>query len=155
RMRRMASETIPEAVWPRLSELIARGTGLHFPPERRRDLLRGLTSAAEELGFADVAECADGLLKTSLSSEQLHTLASHLTIGETYFFREPRTFEALANTVLPALIQRRRGRDQRLRLWSAACATGEEPYSLAILLRQLLPDWEDWRVTILATDINQ
>ncbi len=85
----------------------------------------------------------------------MHTLASHLTIGETYFFRERKTLDVLATKVLPELIDRRRGRDQRLRLWSAACATGEEPYSLAMLVQQLLPDWRDWRITILATDINQ
>jgi chemotaxis protein methyltransferase CheR len=79
---------------------------------------------------------------------------SHLTIGETYFFRERKTFDALAQRILPELIRRRRGREQRLRLWSAACSTGEEPYSLAILVQQLLPDWRDWHVTILATDIN-
>ena len=57
--------------------------------------------------------------------------------------------------MLPELFRRRRGREQRLRLWSAACSTGEEPYSLAILVRQLLPDWQDWNLTILATDINE
>ena len=66
-----------------------------------------------------------------------------------------KAFDALAEHVLPELIRRRRGREQRLRLWSAACSTGEEPYSLAILIRQLLPDWQDWTVTILATDINE
>jgi chemotaxis protein methyltransferase CheR len=107
------------------------------------------------LGFADAAACTDWLLSTPLATAQLHTLASHLTIGETYFLRERSTFDALLQSVLPELIRRRRGREQRLRLWSAACSTGEEPYSLAILLRQLLPDWRDWHVTILGTDINE
>jgi chemotaxis protein methyltransferase CheR len=149
------TEVVPEVIWPRLSELIADRTGLHFPPERHRDLQRALQSAAAEFGFADSARCAEWLLSTPLSRSQLQTLASHLTIGETYFFREPQTFDALSQHILPALIQRRRGRDQRLRLWSAACSTGEEPYSLAILVRQLLPDWPDWHVRILATDINE
>jgi len=150
----MQNDGIPEALWGRLSEFIAQNTGLHFPPERRSELHRGFTAAAEEFGFADSARCADWLLSASLTRPQLHTLASHLTVGETYFFRERNTFDALAQRILPELLRRRRGREQRLRLWSAACSTGEEPYSLAILVQQLLPDWRDWHVTILATDIN-
>jgi chemotaxis protein methyltransferase CheR len=150
----MQTDGVPDALWRRLSEFIAQNTGLHFPPERRSDLQRGFTAAAAEFGFEDSARCADWLLSASLTRPQLHTLASHLTIGETYFFRERKTFDALAQGILPELICRRRGREQRLRLWSAACSTGEEPYSLAILVQQLLPDWRDWHVTILATDIN-
>jgi chemotaxis protein methyltransferase CheR len=146
---------VPAALWPRLSEFVAEQTGLHFPPERRADLQRALLGAAAEFGFADSASCVEWLLSTPLTRPQLHLLASHLTIGETYFFRESQTFDALAQHILPALIQRRRGRDQRLRLWSAACSTGEEAYSLAILVQRLLPDWPDWHVKILATDINE
>jgi chemotaxis protein methyltransferase CheR len=150
----MQTDGVPDALWGRLSEFIAENTGLHFPPERHLDLQRGFTAAAAEFGFADSARCADWLLSASLTRPQLHTLASHLTVGETYFFRERKTFDALAQRILPELVRRRRGREQRLRLWSAACCTGEEPYSLAILVQQLLPDWRDWHVTILATDIN-
>src|SRR6266851_2404857 len=151
----MQVDVVPDAVWPRVSEFIAQNTGLHFPAERRPDLQRGLAAAAAEFGFADGASCADWLLSAPLTRPQLNILASHLTIGETYFFRERKTFDALAEHVLPELFRRRRGREQRLRLWSAACSTGEEPYSLVILVRQLLPDWQDWNVTILATDINE
>src|SRR5882762_3654295 len=151
----MQVDVVPDVLWLRVSEFIARNTGLHFPSERRPDLRRGLAATAAEFGFADSARCADWLLSASLTRPQLHTLASHLTIGETYFFRERKTFDALAQRILPELICRRRGREQRLRLWSAACSTGEEPYSLAILVQQLLPDWRDWHVTILATDINE
>jgi chemotaxis protein methyltransferase CheR len=138
----------------RLSELVARYMGLHFPRERWADLQRGLAGAADEFGFDDVAECAEWLLSAPLTKAQLQVLASHLTIGETYFFREKKTLGVLSSRVLPELIQARRGREQRLRLWSAACCSGEEAYSLAILLRQILPDLAEWHVTILATDIN-
>jgi len=151
----MQVDAVPDVLWLRVSEFIARNTGLHFPAERRPDLQRGLAAAAAELGFADSASCVDWLLSASVTRPQLNVLASHLTIGETYFFRERKTFDALAEHVLPELFRRRRGRGQRLRLWSAACSTGEEPYSLAILVRQLLPDWQDWNLTILATDINE
>ena len=143
-----------DAQWARLSELIAERIGLHYPPERATDLQRSLAGAAEEFGFGDIAACADWLLSTPLTKAHLQVLATHLTIGETYFFREQKTLDILASRVLPELIRARRGRDQRLRLWSAACCSGEEAYSLAILLHQVLPDLADWRVSILATDIN-
>jgi chemotaxis protein methyltransferase CheR len=145
---------VPEAQWSRLSEVIAETTGLHFPRERWDDLQRGLAGAAQEFGFEDAAACVGRLLSAPPTKAQLQVLASHLTIGETYFFRDKQTLEALAENILPELIRARRGHEQRLRIWSAACCSGEEPYSLAILLHQSLPDLRDWQVTITATDIN-
>jgi chemotaxis protein methyltransferase CheR len=154
RKRNVQADSVPEALWPQVSEFIATHTGLHFPQERRNDLQRGLADAAAELGFKDIGTCARWLICAKPTGPQLDTLASHLTIGETYFFRERKAFEALAERILPALIRARRGAEQRLRLWSAACSTGEEAYSLAILVQQVLPDWQNWRVSILGTDIN-
>ncbi|MDB6038376.1 MAG: methyltransferase, CheR-type [Verrucomicrobiales bacterium] len=150
----MKPSGVAEATWRRLSEIIEETMGLHFPSERWSDLQRGMVGAASELGFGEVAACIDCLLAAPLSKAQLQALASHLTVGETYFFREQKTFDALAGSILPELIHGRRRREQSLRIWSAACCTGEEAYSLAILVHQLIPDLKDWRVTILATDIN-
>ena len=150
----MHADALATPRWHRVSEYIADHTGLHFPPERRTDLWRALGEAAPELGFRDVDSCADWLLSSPLSSEDLRKLARYLTVGETYFFRERPSFNALASHVLPVLIHRKRAVDRRLRLWSAACSTGEEAYSLAMLVQQVLPDWRDWSISILATDIN-
>jgi chemotaxis protein methyltransferase CheR len=154
RKRAVQADALPDALWPQVSAVIASHTGLHFPEDRRNDLQRGLADAAMELGFDDARSCARWLLSAAPTRAQLDALASHLTIGETYFFREPRAFEALAAQILPELIQKRRGSGQRLRLWSTACSTGEEAYSLAILVQQVLPDWRDWRISVLGTDIN-
>jgi chemotaxis protein methyltransferase CheR len=150
----MRIDSLPDALWPRLSKSLAEKMGLNFPPERRTDLQRGLADATKAFGFADMAACADWVLSEPLTAEQLQSLAGHFTIGETYFFRDRNSFDALAQQVLPGVIRLRRGREQRLRLWSAACSTGEEAYSLAIVLHELLPDWDEWSVSILATDIN-
>jgi chemotaxis protein methyltransferase CheR len=150
----MVASSSPDLVLSRLSEQIAGTMGLNFPPERWADLQRGLAGAAREFGFSDPIKCAEWLTSTALTKAQQKILASHLTIGETYFFREPRTFDVFAHQILPELIRTRRAGDRRLRLWSAACCTGEEAYSLSILLSQVIPDLADWRVTILATDIN-
>ncbi|HEX9079576.1 MAG TPA: CheR family methyltransferase, partial [Desulfuromonadaceae bacterium] len=138
----------------RLDRYVTDWLGLHFPRKRWHDLERIVLHAAPELGFRSADECIERLVSGQLGAEQKEILASHLTIGETYFFREPDSFAFLESHVLPGLIASRRGRDQRLRIWSAGCSTGEEPYSLAILLNRLLPDIRDWQITILATDIN-
>lgn len=137
-----------------ISELVAERMGLHFQTNRCRDLERGICSAAREFGFKDAESCVRWLLKSPLSKNQIEILASYLTVGETYFFREKKSFEILEKHVLPELIHSRQENKKSLRIWSAACATGEEPYSIAIVLSRMIPDIKDWNITILATDIN-
>jgi chemotaxis protein methyltransferase CheR len=145
---------LSEQLLSRLSRFIADRFGLHFPPKRWRDLERRVGQAARDFGCSETEACVEWLLTAPLTPEQTGVLVRQLTIGETYFFREKSSFEHLESTILPALIAARRGRERRLRLWSAGCSTGEEPYSLAILLSRLLPDLAEWHVTILATDLN-
>src|SRR6476620_10205735 len=119
------SDIISSDVLLRLAELVASRTGLHLPPERWSDLRRGIRAAAPDFGFDDAATCAQWLADQSLTPEQVHTLAGHLTVGETYFFREKPAIAALTNHILPELIASRR-QERRLRIWSAGCCTGEE-----------------------------
>lgn len=151
----MELDAVTGLVWRRVSERIAEAMGLHFPEGRWADLRRGLDRAAGEFGRADGAALAEWLLAADLSAGQLRSLASYLTVGETYFLRERKTFEALAQHVLPPLLAAKRQRERRLRIWSAGCCTGEEAYSISILLQQIIPDLADWHVSILATDINE
>jgi chemotaxis protein methyltransferase CheR len=137
-----------------ISRFVEMCMGLHFPAERHRDLERDICSAAGEFGFSDVGSFIRWLLSSPLSHDQIEMLASHLTVGETYFFRDMGSFDALGEHVLPGLICSRKGTDQRLRIWSVGCSTGEEAYSIAILLDKMIPDLKDWSITILATDIN-
>ncbi len=148
------SDRLPPLLLASLSAWVTEHLGLDFPPERWPELERGIRAAAPELGFDDVEACARQLVTAPVSRKSVEILASHLTIGETYFFREKKTLTIFTEQILPALIQARRGQEQRLRLWSAGCCTGEEPYSLAILLCQALPDVQDWNITILGTDVN-
>jgi chemotaxis protein methyltransferase CheR len=77
-----------------------------------------------------------------------------MTTNETSFFRDVHPFEALRRTLLPELIDRRRAA-RRLTIWSAACSTGQEPYSVAMLLREHFPETAQWSVRIFATDLAQ
>jgi chemotaxis protein methyltransferase CheR len=137
-----------------LSDYVAERMGLHFPPSRRRDLEQGVLRAAPEFGFDNVESCVRWLLLSPLTKTQVEILASYLTVGETYFFRDGKSFEVLEGQILPELIRTRSAAGRYLRIWSAGCATGEEAYSIAILLRRMIPDFSDWNITILATDIN-
>jgi chemotaxis protein methyltransferase CheR len=151
----MLAEAVAGERWQKLAACIPALLGLRYPPERLAELQRGVLATTRELAIDDVADCVERLLSAAPNSFLIQTLADHLTVNETYFFREPKTFDAIADAVLTPLIAERRGHAQRLRLWSAACSTGEEPYTLAIQLQRLLPDWQDWDVSILATDINR
>jgi chemotaxis protein methyltransferase CheR len=146
---------IQDAQLSRLNELVAGHLGLHFPRERWPDLERGFYAAAEECGFNQDVE---GYLQTLLSSvwtqDQMEILAAYLTIGETYFFREKRSLEILQERIVPELIRAHASRGRPIRIWSAGCATGEEPYSIAIVLSKLMAGLKHGEVEILATDIN-
>jgi chemotaxis protein methyltransferase CheR len=134
------------------AELVESRLGLCFPPNRHDDLARGLTKAARSLGKGGLDSFVPWLLSGAPSARQLELVASFLTIGETYLFRDKRCFEAIENEILPALIQRATWK--RLRVWSAGCSSGEELYSLAILLEQMLIQPERWSITLLGTDLN-
>jgi chemotaxis protein methyltransferase CheR len=145
---------IPDALLPRLSEYLTSKIGLHFSNRNMNELHQKMPAAMTDFGFENVGEFIEWLFSSPPTQKQIEILASHLTVGETYFFRERRAFEILEHSILPVLIDARRRTGKHLRLWSAGCSTGEEPYSIAILLDQLIPDLKDWNITILATDIN-
>lgn len=145
---------LPSALLSQLSEFIAIQTGLYFPQERWTDLERGIAAAVPDFDFQDIESCVRWLLSAPLTRQMTETLASHLSIGETYFFREPQNLDILGEQILKPLLQSRRHNERRLRIWSAGCSTGEEAYTLAMLLDGLMPDLDAWNITILATDFN-
>ena len=146
---------VSEEVGRRFRELVALRLGLAFPEARQTDLEQGLRRACRSSRLSTPEPYVAWLATLSDQSPEWKRLASHLTVGETYFFRDHTLFEALENQILPTLIAARRAQGMlQLRLWSAGCATGEEPYSLAIILDRLLPDRSRWALTILATDIS-
>ena len=138
----------------RLGDFFALRLGLDFPPARWPDLQRGMERAAAEFGHRDVAEFANWVLTGDLARDQIAALAVHLTVPETYFFRDRALFHVLETSLLPDLIEKRRASGGRLRIWCAGCCTGDEAYSLAIVLHRLIPDVSTRDATILATDIN-
>lgn len=145
---------IPDNLLGEFSRFVEANMGLSFPKEKWADLERGIRSAACEFGFGEAESCIRWLMSSHLSKGHVETLASHLTVGETYFFRDRKCFRILEEHILPELIRSRRENERYIRIWSAGCATGEEAYSIAILLRKMIANIKDWNITILATDIN-
>ncbi|TAL18541.1 chemotaxis protein CheR [bacterium] len=149
------NQTIPGEVLEEVGRQVAGCMGLHFPRSKWPALEQGLACAARELGFGGPGEFAKWFISAPPSRETTETVASHLTVGETYFLREMRCFEILEQEIIPEILRNRRGGEQRLRIWSAGCATGEEPYSVAIMLHRMREALKGWEVSILATDINR
>ena len=154
----------------RFRDLVLERSGLYFPEKKKTSLEAGLLKAltVSTLDFTKEGNNLDAyynLLRDKndpAGNAEMERLIHTLTIGETHFFRDEAQFDALAAQVLPAIIDRKRTAaavdpkiQPQLRIWSAGCATGEEPFSLAILLKELLPDIDRWHILILATDINQ
>ena len=138
-----------------ISKLIANIMGLNFQPNQWDDMLRRIIAAANDLKKdIDIESLFDWLSKSSFTNNEINALSSHLTINETYFFREMTGLELFKNEIIPALIKERSGREEKIKIWSAGCSSGEEPYSLAIILKEYFPELANWEVTILATDIS-
>jgi len=137
-----------------LATLIAEKMGLHLSVNRRQELRQTIQALAKEQGQEDTALFIQSLIASSLSEQQVKTLSSHLTIGETYFFREMKSLEAFRDSVVSGFIKHRTGKDRCLRVWSAGCSSGEEPYTVAMLIDQMIPETNKWDIRIYGTDIN-
>jgi chemotaxis protein methyltransferase CheR len=136
-------------------DLIHIQTGLSVGENKIQDITVAAQALMASQQITDMRKFAQLCSTLPITHPILQELIHIVTIGETYFFRYLDQFNALRSEVLPALIkQRREARNYHLRLWCAGCATGEEPYSLAILLRDLIPDYQSWQITLLATDLN-
>jgi len=112
-----------------------------------------LKPVAHDSGARNVADLMK-MLRTSRPANLHRVVAEAMTIKETSFFRDVLPFKLLEDRLIPELMEQRR-KERRLRLWSAASSTGQETYSLAILLRDRFPELADWDVQIVGTDISQ
>jgi chemotaxis protein methyltransferase CheR len=94
------------------------------------------------------------LLRTSLSNGLQQQVVEAMVTSETTFFRDLHPFEALRKAVIPELVRKRQN-ERRLNIWCAACSTGQEPYSVALLFREHFPELANWKLNILATDLSR
>lgn len=135
-----------------LKEFIKKNTGIVISDDNSYLLEDRFSSLLSEFGYKNLDELACHLQKNPFG--KLHqSVIEAITTHETSFFRDSKFFESLISTFFPEIIQKRKIK-RRLRIWSAACSTGQEPYSIAITLLNHFPEVYDWDISILASDIS-
>ena len=135
-----------------LAQLAAQRIGLRIPDDAHDRFIGILRERAKRHGYSALQDYRDFLAGKQAAGEW-EELARAFNSGETFFFRDHGQFDLMRLRLLPELIAQHRS-DKTLRLWSAGCASGEEVYSLAMLVDMLLPERDGWNILILGTDID-
>ncbi len=148
----MAILRMSEEEFKLLSDLIYNYCGLTFTGSQKILFQKRVKSRVEKLRLSSFKEYYQFLKYDPKREEELKTLVDILTVNETYFFREPAQFDALLNHVLPEIASK--SIQKTIKIWSAACSTGAEPYTIAILLKEKKPLDSSWKIDIIGTDIS-
>jgi chemotaxis protein methyltransferase CheR len=135
-------------------DLIAIKTGLDIKGIDIGQVEKAVDLRVEDLKLSSPREYKLLLNSSSIQAKnEWNNFIPYLTKGESYFFRDKGHISLLKNEILPNLLKKTRIQKE-LRIWSAGCSTGEEPYTIAIMLDQLIPNWDHWKVHILGTDMT-
>lgn len=136
-----------------IREMVIESAGIHLT-EAKRELVYGrLSKRLRALELNSFRQYCD-ILKSG-DTEEFARCVNAITTNVTSFFRENHHFEYLSEVVLPELVRKNETQSKReLRVWSAGCSSGEEPYSIAITIMECLPSPNNWDIKILATDLN-
>lgn len=138
-----------------LRDCIYDHCGIYFDLNSKYILEKRLSTRMTGLNLSSYYEYYHFLKFNRGREQELHDIMDILTTNETYFFRESIQLKAFSDEVIPELIQIKTARGNRsLRIWSAGCSTGEEPYTIAMLL-STIPELKGWNVEIIGTDISQ
>lgn len=147
----------PDPDLVRIRDLVYQVAGIFHPDNKLRLLLDRCGRRMKELKTQSLREYFECLTIKPARQTELIALLNEITIGETCFFRSQPQLDALRTIVLPKILEAKAQFPlRRLRIWSAGCSTGEEPYTLSILmLEEAQRRLKDWKVEILATDLNE
>ena len=135
-----------------LSGLIRERSGLVLTPDKLYLLESRLTPVARKHEIAGLNELV-AALRTRTDDKVLNDVVEAMTTNESFFFRDSHMFDTFRDEVLPALIENRQS-TKRLRIWCAAASSGQEPYSIAMILKEMSAKLADWNIEILGTDIS-
>ena len=150
-----AATTVPsisDAEFQYVRDLVHEAAAIVIDPTKRYLIESRLGPLARAEGL-DLSQLIAGAQRDPRSRHH-HDIVEAMTTNETSWYRDVHPFEALKTTVLPALIERRRT-ERSLTIWSAACSTGQEPYTIAMVLRDEFPELASWNVRIVATDLSR
>ncbi len=138
-----------------LRKIIYDRAGIHFPDAKKYVLESRLGTRLQELEIEDYEQYIAFLTMGPFQTEEFQEMFNRVTINETSFFRNEPQLDVFEKQILPELLEARKA-SRRLRIWSAACSSGEEPYTLGIIVaRSLGLRLSDWRIEILGTDISE
>jgi chemotaxis protein methyltransferase CheR len=137
----------------RIREHLRRTTGVRFADKKRTLFRSRLACRLRTLGMQSYTEYADRLINKDVDQTELGIVLNLVTTNLTSFFREAHHFDYLTQNVVPEILTEGRS-DRTIRIWSSACSTGAEPYTLAIVLREALLGHAEWQAEILGSDIN-
>ncbi len=138
-----------------LSEVIHRSTGIVTRGHQLPNLAKTIVSATSHFGFKSTQEFTNFIKNAPPDSVEVEFVISAITVGESYFFRDTEQIEFIRDEWLPRIVdEKRRAGDKSLRIWSAGASNGQEPYSLAIILREAIEDIHAWRIHLLGTDVD-
>jgi len=147
-----ANPKVTERDLDEIRVLIEQRSGIQFDASRERFFSTRVAEHLRERGFADATAM---FRRIASSNAEYDGLLERLLTQETSFFRYPAVYEALVRRILPDMHAKKFWeKDRTLRIWSAGCSTGEEPYSIAIAIADALDFAEAWNIDILATDIS-
>lgn len=151
----VSSVTMTESQFAALRKVVYERSGIHFQDAKKYVLETRLSRRLEELDFDDFGQYIMFLTAGPYQNDEFQEMFNRITINETSFFRNEPQLDVFEKQVLPKLLERRKS-DKKLRIWSSACSTGEEPYTLAIQVqRSLGVTMSDWHIEILGTDISE
>ena len=136
-----------------LSRLVAKQSGNVIAPRQAYLLEQRLTPVAESIGLADVGALLKELRRSN-SATLSTNVAEAVTVNETSFFRDVHPFDALPKTIIPEVVKKKQSQ-RELRIWCAACSSGQEPYSIAMMIREHFPELSNWKFQIVASDLSE
>jgi len=138
-----------------VAELVYEEAAIVLSPEKAYLIEARLDSLARKLGFDTTSALVEKVRAGGLTGKDLAgKVVDAMTTNETSFFRDIHPFTALRKQVLPEIIARREA-DRKLNIWCAACSSGQEPYTIAMLLAAHFPELESWQLGFLASDISE
>lgn len=152
-MDAFGSFDLSDAEFSSIKDLVFSTTGICLGDSKRELVKRRFAPRIRELGLESFSAYVRFVKKAD--SGEISKFCNAITTNLTSFFRENHHFEYLAAEALPRIIAKNSANGRRLRIWSAGCSTGQEPYCLAITLRQTMPDLDRWDTRILATDLDE
>ena len=138
-----------------LERILRERTGIVLQSYQKENLAQILESARQRFEYATVNDYLDALIRSTSTAQEMEYLIGRVTIGESYFFRDEEQLRFLREAWLPGVIRDKQARGEKtLRVWSAGCSAGQEIYTIAMLLEEMVPDPESWTFHLLGTDIN-